>query len=52
MQVMGFICYWGFQEALKKISETFKDSSHLEQKKKSLFMCRNGCVENFKKKQK
>lgn len=34
MQVMGFICYWGFQEALKKISETFKDSSHLEQKKK------------------
>lgn len=38
MQVMGFICYWGFQEALKKISETFKDSSHLEQKKKSLYV--------------
>lgn len=39
MQVMGFRCYWGFQEALKKISETFKDSSHLEQKKKKVSLC-------------
>lgn len=46
--MMGFICYWGFQKAFKNLSETFKDSSPLEHKKRSL-ICRNGWVEKLKR---